>query len=147
MSHIKKINEINTKRNNVTLKDLVLGIGNCVYEMTINGLVAVYGTFYNEYFIHDTIDFYEYINKYYENNKNGFIDREVMVEIEKCLKSFLYDRIMREVNEDEFVNAIYSNNIMKHIGTGSHLFVELPNTHHRNWGEDVSRMLGIKLKK
>ena len=140
MAHIRKINEINTKRNNTTLRDLVLGIGETLWALSVEGLVAVYGTFYNEYFVRDTIDYYKYIVK------NGSLDTISRVKVEKCLKAFLYDRIMREVNEDEFVNAIYSNNIMKHIGTGSDLFVELPNTHHRNWGEDVSRMLGIKLE-
>ena len=141
MAHIKKINEIRTKRSNVTLRDLVLGIGDNLWELSIDGLIAVYGTFYNEYFLRDTIDYYKYIVK------NGSLDTTCRLKVEKCLKAFLYDRIMREVNEEEFVNAIYSDDIMKHIASGSSLFVELPNPHHRNWGEDVSRMLGMKWKK
>lgn len=140
MAHIKKINEIRTKRSNVTLRDLVLGIGDNLWELSIDGLVAVYGTFYNEYFLRDTIDYYKYIVK------NGSLDTTSGLKVEKCLKAFLYDRIMREVNEEEFVNAIYNDDIMKHIVRGSSLFVELPNTHHRKWGEDVSKMLGIKLE-
>jgi len=144
MTHIKKINEMS---GNYTLRDIILGHDfRGKYQMTVEGLHAIYQALYRGEDVYGAIEFVNFAIDNGIESPMGVPYGISSNSMRECLMSFIYNKLVDDVSDEEILNAIYDGEHLNYINSRDDMFENFENEDYREWANEVANILGIVIK-
>lgn len=137
MKHIKRIYEM-TNNGNYALRYLILGTElDGKYDMTVDGLEAIYHALYNGEEVNGAVEFAQYATQNINNE-------DFTVDVFDNLKMFIYDKISNDYSDKEIIDTIYNGDYLNYLSSNVDAFENFENDDYSNWAYEVAKLIGIE---